>query len=351
MSRVIGRGGQGCVLSPALVFPNSRTVQVYNADQFVTKISESAPEEYDVGLFIQTLTEPSIGVFPVDDLFCGITRARLGPNADTIIAECEKTVHISRSSAQYNFRGGHLMAHHLDGGASMDEPIVCAIQYEKYDTDLRQTRLKEIQKITDYDDIPVVSTTSKGTVLYTLDDQNLGTVLFSIAFDKLKILHDAKIVHLDIKGLNMALMRRLDLENTSQPQNIDIRFADFGFAAYLKERDDIFMALKRTLQMWPYYTKTLVGKGEVLQLAKITNFYAITLKLEQLLKNAYNVFVYQTGAISSVLHEIVSLGLRIVDYICLLLVFAPVMDIFQFSHFLSDIEKFVNKIKQDFENT
>ena len=93
-SQVVGTGGFGCVLYPAIVFSSSiagvsgsQVVTDANKSQYVTKIARDAGEEYDVGKFIESRA-PDSGVYPVD-LVCGITASTVSPTVrNRIQSQC-----------------------------------------------------------------------------------------------------------------------------------------------------------------------------------------------------------------------------------------------------------------------
>ena len=72
--KVIGKGGFGCVISPAIVFKDSQKVTLANASEFVTKLASDAHEEWintqEILKIIPNAT--SLGIFPVDSLHCNI---------------------------------------------------------------------------------------------------------------------------------------------------------------------------------------------------------------------------------------------------------------------------------------
>lgn len=63
------------------MFSNSFVVGPSNRNAFVTKLgfAEDIQNEYDVGKTLESLLGDSWGIFPVDALVCGLSRANLGP--------------------------------------------------------------------------------------------------------------------------------------------------------------------------------------------------------------------------------------------------------------------------------
>lgn len=72
---VIGQGGFGCVISPALIFQSSTDVTESNKQFYVTKLIDGNDDyEYDIAKIIESKLDKNenVGLFPVDSLECGI---------------------------------------------------------------------------------------------------------------------------------------------------------------------------------------------------------------------------------------------------------------------------------------
>jgi hypothetical protein len=74
----MGVGGDGCVVFPAILFPNSRIVNRGTRQQYITKLATSLKKEYEVGRYIASKA-PDTGIFPVDDFVEDVAIEDLGP--------------------------------------------------------------------------------------------------------------------------------------------------------------------------------------------------------------------------------------------------------------------------------
>lgn len=204
--RVIGRGGYGCVVSPAIVFWNSKVVNNANSKMYVTKIASDALEEYDLGKTIERLA-PDAGIFPVDEPVCDLSNREISliKNFDV---ECERLFendtweryvarpkYMGMANIKLNYNPKVGMQKHVRGIRGGDFESVCAIQYPKYDSDL--TRV------------------------------NVTSEIRESLWEKLTKLHTANVVHLDIKRQNIAMIG-------SEPF-----FADWGFSHLLETNEQI----------------------------------------------------------------------------------------------------------------
>lgn len=197
---VVGTGGYGCVLSPAIVFPNSKVVTHANRHEYVTKIARDAYEEFGTTEKIVAALGPSgisLGVFPVDPLEWDLTRTSLGANATGILQKCRDLVDVNRET-------GHPRFGVLVDPEDESEPV-SAIQYPRYWATLEDTSLL------------------KGSFAFTTDDIVIQLVA------KLKKLHAVDVVHLDIKAPNLCVMHK-----PRGISDIDARFADWGLALDLR---------------------------------------------------------------------------------------------------------------------
>jgi hypothetical protein len=219
-SQVIGSGGYGCAVWPALVFWNSKTVTERNRKEYVTKIASDALEEYDTAKAIADLA-PGCGIYPVDEPVCDLSlremskiknsiecKNRFDPNLwwkDVGIAEIER-LYKDLHKREYIHEWG--IERHLPVRGGKFQSI-CAVQFPKFVSDLTRVFITDDMKT-------------------SLDD-------------KLFTLHTNQVVHLDIKRQNLALL------------NGDVYFADWGFARILTTAKDVSEAAQFVLNYADYY--------------------------------------------------------------------------------------------------
>ena len=208
--RVIGTGAFGCVIWPALLFYNSERVSKYNSEYAVTKIARDAHEEFDIAMEILRRTTPRVGIFPVDNLVCGIKYADVKPFYEQAGRKCRKQLgelfftHGDRIQAEASLRPRYDVPQRprfINGGQDPlnGGQLLCAIQYQKYDQDLH-------------------------AFYESPNDQNKYQRLrrFRRQLEaKQDILHNARVVHLDIKLPNLCEF------------NNEAYFADWGKARFL----------------------------------------------------------------------------------------------------------------------
>ena len=210
---VIGQGGFGCVVYPALVFWNSRVVTNETKVNYVTKIAEDALSEYDLAKAIEAAV-PFAGIFPVDDAVCGLTYREMKQIAGANEVCAKKFPPELWRENVTNPRGTSVMIPRrryrgtLAGG---DFNSVCAIQYPRYDSDL----------------VNVVVTPA-------MSQQLLG---------RLVSLHNAQIVHMDIKRQNLAKAGN------------DAFLSDWGFARFLTTEEDVNNTAAFVAREIKYYKK------------------------------------------------------------------------------------------------
>lgn len=213
---ILGLGSYGCVISPALVFPESVFITEGNCVNYVTKLAENANDEYDVAKQIELLC-PSVGVFPVDSLVCNIPYGLLREFYTSFKQKCGKikslrdfiqNIDMQRSAyvkglTEYRptFRGGKQ---------------ICAIQYLRYDYDarqfikiLKQRPLKKARK--------------------------LSVSVYNNFVTKLHEMHSKNVVHMDIKLDNMCIV------------NNEGFFADWGLSQVIDSPEQVKICAKKLL--------------------------------------------------------------------------------------------------------
>jgi hypothetical protein len=223
MYKVLGTGGYGCVISPAIVFQNSKEVTEENKQQFVTKIAGDAEEEYDIAMYIVSLLKnrKSIGIFPVDSLECGISKASLGPYYEQVVQRCSNVKAIRRKTESGLFRQGKFF------GGSKE---LCAIQYPRYQEDLTFFYRR--------DNIPYF--------LVNLPVRFVVKRVINLLLINYTVLHSIRVYHLDTKAENLCFMKLTENSYTSI-EDIDVRIADWGFA--LVASPDSMEDIRQNMQM------------------------------------------------------------------------------------------------------
>jgi hypothetical protein len=204
--KVLGTGGYGCVISPAIVFQNSKQVTEENKDRFVTKIAGDAEDEYDIAMYILSLLKnrKNIGIFPVDSLECGISKASLGPYYEKVVQRCSNVKAIRRKTESGLFRQGQFF------GGSKE---LCAIQYPRYQSDLTFFYGR--------DQIPYF--------LVNLPVRYVVKRVIDLLLINYTVLHSVRVYHLDTKAENLCFMK-LTENSYKSIDDIDVRIADWGFA-------------------------------------------------------------------------------------------------------------------------
>lgn len=224
---VLGSGSYGCVIADAVVFKNSDVVKLSNRKNYVTKLATDAADEFALATKIAKLVPNDVGIFPVETLHCGVTHHDIGHASHKIAKRCEDIFGGLLEKSLYNTV--RKPASRRRSVRRSPVPQVCGIQYPRYFCDLFKYATE----------IPHT----------TMECLEIGGQLKA----KLATMHAAGVLHLDIKGLNAALM--------SKPTAgaIDARFADWGFATIAKTAADTNKTIYRTLQpsFKEYYTKSL----------------------------------------------------------------------------------------------
>lgn len=238
----MGTGGYGCVLSPAIVFSDSVEVTQENKHRYVTKLARDAEDEYDTAILIRDQvfrSNPhiSLGIFPVDNLECGISSKDLGPNAFAIIERCKQLIYTDKKSVQkitlgpkkdYKYKRGPtgiyddvlewkpwLRGGRIRGG----ESYLCALQYPKYERNF----LGLINQGREWFKLG----RPPSIILKYIEDTEIDCRLV------LQELHKAGVVHLDIK-----------LENICE-DDLTAKLADWGLAAFLTNTESVDFAYYR----------------------------------------------------------------------------------------------------------
>jgi hypothetical protein len=229
--QVIGSGGYGCVIWPAIVFWNSDVVTQANRKKYVTKVASDATSEYDLAKAIQAKVPSDVGIFPVDQLICGLTYREIKKIADSYAGSyaCgERFMYTSKDRDLWVDKVQHRKSHgsrnnadkvdyvpniarHLRGGTS-----ICAIQYPKYDSDLNNTIVPQSMK----DELQA----------------------------KLRTMHQNLVVHLDIKGPNLAQI------------GAHAYFADWGFARILSSKSEVDRVAHKLDDYKDYYGRLVGGQ-------------------------------------------------------------------------------------------
>jgi hypothetical protein len=281
---VIGSGGYGCAIWPALIFANSVEVNQSNDAQFVTKLASDAQEEYDTAKIIQqrlretgnSLSE-SVGIFPVDPLVCGIKLRDLdiSENDMTIIEKCKESgagdilekqfnevltnrripaVRDYRSARDYRSTIERPLSRLPYAPRMMQSPLLggdlflCGIQYPKY--------LGNIDR------------------MYLQDDLSV----FYSAVEKLSLLHSCGVYHLDIKIPNLCYFWKRD-----------VRFADWGLSCVNtgSKLDTLAIAVSRLSKRFvvDYYVKLCANQFLEAKVYNVGNILANVMLVIQLITN------------------------------------------------------------------
>ena len=222
-NRVLGTGTYGCVIWPALLFYNSVEVTPENTALFVTKVARDAIYEYDLAMEIKSRVRPSVGVFPVDQLTCGISYKDIAPFYSQASRNCKVQL-----GKQFFEQSEALIAAKkpkrlFEGKLRGGEKHLCAIQYPKYDRDLA-----------DFSELPK---TQQKVDLFVKFKRELK--------EKLLELHENNIVHLDIKPQNLCQMQD------------EAFLCDWGFAFIMDTHDDVRKCIEFLMSqtMVEYYVK------------------------------------------------------------------------------------------------
>jgi hypothetical protein len=217
----MGVGGDGCVVFPAILFPNSRIVNRGTRQQYITKLATSLKKEYEVGRYIASKA-PDTGIFPVDDFVEDVAIEDLGPKKYKIIEDCQE----SRFSEAFRKQGAEFVRRRYVS--------LTAIQYPKF--------------------------------VNTLDHlRDHSPALFKGCYEDLRLklmeLHRHNIFHLDVKLPNIGYFRHGDF--------IDPKFADWGLSFIFdndveKTKDEFFTTLSPSFRF--YYYGFLIGRAELFQI-------------------------------------------------------------------------------------
>jgi hypothetical protein len=241
--KILGMGGYGCILTPAIVFHDSKEVTEYNMHEYVTKISANAEEEYNNCELAKSIIGPSAdiyGIFPVDRLHCGVSIRDLGDVANNVIQKCfqiedraivgkYKTAKRDYTKPKNDF--------YISAGEIDPRSYLCAIQYPLYDYDLKdfKSRVKEALKM---------DATNELTIKNVKDVMN--AMELSLA-KGLKLFHSKGIIHLDIKDGNVGISKG------------DAKFADWDFVCFEQYKESVDDCYEKTLlpNFREYYEKGL----------------------------------------------------------------------------------------------
>jgi len=277
---ILGLGSYGCVISPALVFPESVFITEANCVDYVTKLAENANDEYDVAKQIQVLC-PSVGIFPVDPLVCNVPYGLLRDFYGSFKHKCGKInslkqfikdIELQRSAyvkglTEYKptFRGGKQ---------------ICAIQYLRYDYDarqfikiLKQRPLKKARK--------------------------LSVSVYNNFVTKLNEMHSKNVVHMDIKLENMCIV------------NNEGFFADWGLSQIIDTPEQVKLCAKKLLYtireesgrenvvFYNYY----VANSPIAKFGQVTFEQALYTEFSALLKAYKDFRVTQTPALLAIIKK------------------------------------------------
>lgn len=229
---VLGSGTYGCVIADAVVFPGSHNVKLSTRNKYVTKLAVDAQIEFALAKKIASMVPANVGIFPVDDLQCGITHRDIGHASRKIAQRCEDIFGGLLEKGLYRSASRRSATGRAASSARRPSvPQVCGIQYPRYFCDLH----KFITEL-DYDMVQCLEVAAQLKA-------------------KLTALHSVNVLHLDIKDANTALMT-----NPAAKAPLDARFSDWGFAVIARSTKDINAAIYRTLgpSFKEYYTKVLL---------------------------------------------------------------------------------------------
>ena len=282
--RSLGNGAYGCGLYPAIVFPNSEVVTQENKYSYVTKVASDAEDEFDKAFNVMKVLTANgidlkVGIFPVEELHCGISVGDLGKYAEAYLSgECHKIVGrtLDHNVRLYNYRD-------FQGGQDSEDSEFAESEYLEYE---RQQRYKKsfacgIQ-YPKFD--AVLSDLIKKKVL--VPDPSILPVYGNTLLTNLRTMHNLNIFHLDIKLENLCIL------------GPDARFFDWGFSFigqtlndYAMQSQVLFEANfeKNTFKRghhWPYY----------IALTK-RHFYFVDAKLIDLVKASLVTMAAATAAL------------------------------------------------------
>lgn len=247
---VLGSGGYGCVISPAVIFPNSKIVTEQNKHDFVTKLASDAVDEFNIANNIRNLlpNADKYAILPIDHIYCGLQPQDLGitDSDKTIIKNCKNS-------------GAAGILRDLDNKAYYEAPVLCAFQLIKYDGNLNDLSYSALD-------------------------------LFSIyvnTFTSLEKLHEKGIFHLDIKDENLCYLSR----------PLRLLFADWGLSLLRDPNPKQFyldVKYRFKSDIYEYYA-TLYNRAGVTQ---IRDLFLETNKIMKNIfrlatpENSYGLFTY-----------------------------------------------------------
>jgi hypothetical protein len=238
MRKVLGTGGYGCAISPAIVFHNSLQITEANKEKYITKIASDAAEEYDLAKTIEEIlgTDKHIGVFPVDNLQCGISKANIGPYYEEVVKKCSQ-IKSMQSETSLTRKGYY--TYRLTGGLQE----LCALQYPRYQSDL--TFFYKPNGLPYEFSYLIVPKLVEKVVKQLMDRY---TRLHSPHEYNGKTYH---IYHLDTKAQNMCFYNLVKKAYSGKfyksLDEIDVRIADWGFALFVSETD--MESIQRTMNV------------------------------------------------------------------------------------------------------
>jgi serine/threonine protein kinase len=223
--KILGMGGYGCILSPAIVFYDSREVTESNKYQYVSKISANAEEEYSNCELVKSMIGPEAnqyGIFPVDQLHCGVSVRDLGAISKEVLRKCYQVEDRSILGNYKTIKRDYVPNEaYISAGEIDTSSYLCAIQYPKYDIDLK-------------DFIKKISAEKTPETMQKLTDAVLK--IEHGLTEGLKILHLCGIMHLDIKGPNVGI------------KDGYAKFADWDFACFSDYPESVNERFSLTLQ-------------------------------------------------------------------------------------------------------
>jgi serine/threonine protein kinase len=200
-------------------------------------------KKYDIAKFIESKA-PTIGIFPVDPLHCGVTAAEMGRNYTDIRAQCgsktmgEKYSNKIRDKYNHMLHIKKLQEFYAERDALFktwpDELFTFEDKKFMYETKepITVEKIKKILAIKE----PLLCAMQYPRYLYSFDDAKFQSLpvaqqerYFKDMHINMLIMHTQGIFHLDIKEQNMCVLREHEA-----------KFADWGFAQYVSPTASAF---------------------------------------------------------------------------------------------------------------